>query len=170
MHIAPPSILLLIHSCLPKSLAALYGSTHLMMMPCHTCVSFRTVVSEAVSFGGLKPGRCSWITRLPGGHALARQVLAGTRQARGPLAPLPLPAVLHWILIQCSTLAQHLSWAVAGQQCAAVTLFCFPPSTLYTQKGPGRLGQPSQGLGGSLPLWCRQPPGYSLTLRWTDPV
>lgn len=36
MHIAPPSILLLIHSCLPKSLAALYGSTHLMMMPCHT--------------------------------------------------------------------------------------------------------------------------------------
>jgi hypothetical protein len=26
------------------------------------------------------------------------------------------------------------------------------------------------GLGGSLPLWCRQPPGYSLTLRWTDPV
>ena len=88
-------------------------------------VSFRTVVSEAVSFGGLKPGRCSWITRLPGGHALARQVLAGTRQARGPLAPLPLPAVLHWILIQCSTQAQHLSWAVAGQQCAAVTLFCF---------------------------------------------
>ena len=127
-------------------------------------VSFRTVVSETVRFGGA----CAK------GTADGSCVCQGSRTCRAsarrhtprvwPQASPPTDSSTAWIYIQCSARAQHL---FAGPQRASncrvvVTLLSSFPPTLHIQRDPGSLGTIRPGGGGSIPLWCRQPPGYSL--------
>ena len=98
------------------------------------------------------------------GHALAGQVLAGTHHACGPRLPLPLTVALHGYTSNAAHGPSTCLLGHSGPATVELLSRCLVPSLPpFTFRGTlAGLEQSGQGGGGSIPLWCRQPPGYSL--------